>query len=170
MDIKKSTTRLVLHIYTHMRRYTHIHIYLRISTCAQSRYRSPIVQMYVPATAKSHKKRDQRKASGRARQLCTSRLGSGLHLYPHALPRTPREPRGADAPIRAYNLLPYTLSLTRARSRFSSVILSLRTVVYTGDIPIFLSPNRPCVRAHTRVMNLSVRVRVHKRTTADSGQ
>lgn len=32
-----------------------------------------------------------------------------------------------------------------------------------------LSSNRPCVRAHTRVMNLSVRVRVHKRAIADSG-
>lgn len=124
--------------------------------------------MYVPATAKSHKKRDQRKASGRARQLCTSRLGSGLHLYPHALPRTPGEPRG---PMRQYvpiifSHIPFhSLVLDRDPPPSS---LSMDHGLHRG-YTYLPSPNRPCVLAHTRVMNLSVRVRVHKRTTADSG-
>lgn len=68
--------------------------------------------------------------------VCTSRLGSGLHLYPHALPRTPGEPRG---PMRQYVpiIFPHTPFHSLALDRDpppSSLSAD------TGDIPPFLSP------------------------------
>lgn len=102
----------------------------------------------------------EKRAAELGSHVCTSRLGSGLHLYPHALPRTPGEPRG---PMRQY--VPIILPHTPFHSFVIAILLrhpSLRTRgMY--HIPPSLSPNR------TRVMNLSVRVRVHKRATADSG-
>lgn len=100
--------------------------------------------MYVPVTAKSHKKRPTK--SGRARQLCTSRLGSGLHLYPHA--SHTRRAQGADAPIRAYNLPPRTLSLARPLARsFDREAFATDRDLHAATSPTSPSVRVCCVRA-----------------------
>lgn len=70
--------------------------------------------------------REKRRTKGeRSRQLCTSRLASGLHLYPHTSYRKEGEPRGPMrqyVPIIFHLVLFHSLAILSFPSSSSSIV------------------------------------------------
>jgi len=88
--------------------------YVRVCT-RTSLSRTVSVDVRARGCQESQEETSEKRASEQPKQLCTSRLGSGLHLYPRVCHS--RRAQGADAPIRAYNLPPRSLSLARSLDR-----------------------------------------------------
>lgn len=99
-------------------------------------------------------------------QLCTSRLASGLHLYPHASYREEGEPRGPMrqyVPIIFYFVLFCSLARSLARSHvtISFLLLHDRRLLVCGLLAPFLEPASTFLTfANTSVLAYSTRVYV----------
>jgi len=91
--------------------------YVRVCTrtSVPSLSRTVSIDVRARGCQESQEETNEKRASEQPKQLCTSRLGSGLHLYPRVCHS--RRAQGADAPIRAYNLPLRSLSLARSLAR-----------------------------------------------------
>lgn len=103
--------------------HTHTHTYTYIRTqshvCTSSHAIAASVDVRARDCQESQEETNEKRTVG-ARQLCTSRLGSGLHLYPHTSCLVLGEPRG---PMRQYVPIIFRLVLFHSLARSAKAAL-----------------------------------------------